>query len=87
MDKLPVLTEVPPFDSLLAGSDGTLWARRQPYWLTEPQVWRRVRGSSGLPAVVELPERFRTYDIGFDFVAGVRLDDLGTESVEVLVFD
>jgi len=86
-DRIPVIGEMPPFDSLLAGGDGTLWVRRQRFEETGPETWLRVRGNSTLPGELLLPNRFRAFDVGTDYVAGVRLGELDQESVEVLVFD
>lgn len=86
-DRLPFIREMPPFDSLLAGRDGTLWARRQRFEGTGGEIWLRVRGNSTLPGELFLPDRFRALDVGSDYVAGVRLDELDRERVEVLSFD
>lgn len=84
-ERLPFVTEHPPFDTLVAGRDGSLWARRLPFVSSDRQEWVRVRGDSDLPVQLVLPVGFRLFDVGHDYVAGVATDDFDIEYVDVLV--
>lgn len=84
-ERLPFVEEHPPFDTLIAGDDGSLWVRRLPFVSSPQEEWVRVRGDSDLPRKLVLPARFRMLDVGRDYVAGVATDELDIEYVDVLV--
>lgn len=86
LDRLPIPTEKPAYQSMLVDAEGNVWAgeflglaRRY-----EPQDWY-VWDSSGVwLGVVETPARFELMRVGADEVFGVRRDLNDVEHPQVL---
>lgn len=73
---------VPAYGGILAARDGTLWI--QDYTGTGASNDWTVHGPDGRRrARIRLPERFRAFGVGDDWVLGVERDDLDVEQVRL----
>ena len=75
--------ELPAFDQLLIDRDGAIWVR-ETVTLADTEAQWIVLDRSGLPlARVRLPASFTAFDVHHDRIAGVWVDSLGGEQVQV----
>lgn len=93
-DESSYATHHPPFDELLADREANLWAERTDPDRTEhggslnptydsPSRWDVFDARGVWLGEVEMPPRFRPYEIGPDYVAGVWRDDVDVEHARV----
>jgi hypothetical protein len=83
LDRLDVPDSRPAYGRLLVGSDGSLWAAEQVRYPAIPRTWTVFDSTGRLLGNVDMPERFRLYQIGSDWVLGVGLDEYDVEHVQL----
>jgi hypothetical protein len=83
LDRLDVPDSRPAYGRLLVGADGSLWAAEQGRYPAIPRTWTVFDSTGMLLGNVDMPERFRLYQIGSDWVLGVGLDEYDVEHVQL----
>ena len=83
LDNMDVPESRPAYGRLLASADGSLWAAEQTRYPQPPKKWTVFGPDGRLLGGVVMPERFTVFQIGFDWVLGVGLDDLDVEHVRL----
>lgn len=79
-ESMPVAERFPVLDELHATREGGLWIRRyEPLGTSGPREWLVLDSTGAMVATIETPETFRVLEIGEDYVAGVRTDELDVE--------
>lgn len=73
----------PPYDHFVADSEGALWVGDYAAPDDEKSFWTVFSPEGQLLARVEIDSALRLFDVGSDYVLGVRTDDLGVERVEL----
>ncbi len=87
----PGLDSVPVFSTLVADDEGRVWTKAydpetDSHWSGRPRTggsWLVAEPDGTIVARVAVPDRFRLVDVRGDLAAGVTLDELGVERVEV----
>lgn len=81
---MPVAERFPVFDRMMATRTGGLWIRRyRPLGAAGPREWLVLDPTGELVATIMVPETVRVLEIGEDYVAGVRTDELDVERLAV----
>ncbi len=79
---LPTPPTRPAYGPLLMSDGGDLWVGASDA-IGTPRSWTVFDAAGTLRAIVQLPDRFRPYDIAGDLVTGTWQDELGVEYVRV----
>jgi hypothetical protein len=74
---------VPPYGEITTDSEGNLWVSDYDDPTGPPPAWTVYSPDGAVAARVALPERFRPFDIGPDWMLGLYLDDLDVEYVRL----
>lgn len=79
--RVPTADTVPVYRRLLVDAQGTLWGELDPGVPdpTRPSSWDVFESSGRYLGSVSLPPRFEPFEIGSDYVLGVRKDELDIE--------
>jgi len=80
---LPHTEFLPAYGSLLLDAEGNLWVADFANPLRPAGRWTVFGPDGAVLARVQLPERFRVFDIGRDYLLGRELDDLDVEHVRL----
>ena len=79
----PLPDSMPLARQLVADAAGYIWVELTPPAASSVSTWLVFAPGGQHAARVHLPNRFRALSIGHEYVAGVRLDDLDVERIEV----
>jgi hypothetical protein len=74
---------LPAYSSLNTDADGNLWVQEYRAEGEQHTRWTVFDPLGKVIATVNGPEGFTVYDIGRDYIAGVRTDDMDVERVEI----
>jgi hypothetical protein len=80
---MPRAELIPPYSRIMTDSAGNLWVEDYENPLVAPGRWTVYAEDGGILARIVLPERFRPFDIGDDWILGRELDDLDVEHLRV----
>ena len=83
LDGMDVPPSRPAYGRLLVGSDGSMWAAEHVRYPFIPRNWTVFGANGRLLGTVVMPDRFTVFQIGFDWVLGVGLDELDVEHVRL----
>ena len=83
LSSLPRPETRPPFSRIVRDTEGNIWASEYVQLEYDPQRWTVFSPDGNLIGDVVVPERFRIFDIGSDFILGRYQDDLDVEHVRV----
>ncbi len=83
LDAMDVPSSRPAYGRLLVDADGSLWAAEQTRYPTTPRMWQVFSPDGRLLGAVVMPERFRLFQVGIDWVLGVGLDEVDVEYVQL----
>ncbi len=73
----------PAYGRLLVDSEGNLWVGDYAAYSDDPVLWRVFGAGGRLVTALRVPDRFRIYDIGADWVLGVWRDDFDVEHIRL----
>lgn len=87
----PAADSIPVISEMLSDDRGRLWLKRydaatDSHWLGRPRTggeWMVITTSGGMVATFTAPSRFKVMDVRGGHVAGVTVDELGVERVQV----
>jgi len=84
MEGMPYPDSLPAFGGGIVDTEGWVWLR--PYQSPSDSIapWSVFTPDFEEAVTVPLPQRFRPFEIGNDYIAGVSVDGLGVETVKVL---
>jgi hypothetical protein len=82
-ESMPRAELIPPYSRIMTDSAGNLWVEDYENPLVAPGRWTVYAEDGGILARIVLPERFRPFDIGDDWILGRELDDLDVEHLRV----
>lgn len=74
---------LPPYDRMLADSEGNLWVQHYPKPDDDEHTWTVFAADGVLLGEVSVPRGFEILDVGKDYVLGRRLDDLDIEHIQL----
>ncbi|UCC83972.1 MAG: hypothetical protein JSW46_03285 [Gemmatimonadota bacterium] len=83
LDAMDVPATRPAYGRLLVDSQGALWIGDYAPYPDDPVLWRVFDAAGRLVTTLQVPERFRVFDIGSDWILGVWRDDLDVERVHL----
>jgi hypothetical protein len=83
LDAMDVPGTRPAYGRLLVDSQGALWVGDYAPYPEDPVLWRVFDASGRLVTALRVPERFRVFDVGADWILGVWRDDLDVERVRL----
>lgn len=83
LDGMDVPTTRPAYGRLLVDSQGALWVGDYAPYPEDPDLWRVFDASGRLVTALRVPERFRVFDVGADWILGVWRDELDVERVHL----
>lgn len=83
LDAMDVPATRPAYSKLLVDSDGALWVGDHAPYPEDPLLWHVFDAGGRLVSVVEMPQRFRVFDVGADWILGVWRDDLDVEHIRL----
>jgi hypothetical protein len=81
LEAMDVPATRPAYGRLLVDSEGALWTGDYAPYPEDPVLWRVFDGGGRLVVALQVPERFRIFDIGTDWILGVWRDDLDVERI------
>lgn len=84
-DEYEYPSHYPPYSDVLATGSGMVWVHRYPTPTAPDKAahWKVFSSEGSLEAVVELPPDYELMWVGDTLTAGVKVNALGVESVEV----
>lgn len=74
--------EAPQLAGIVVLANGEVWVANYEYLLELPTIWKVFRSAAHIGDVAT-PERFRVHSVRGSMVAGVWLDELDVEHVQV----
>jgi hypothetical protein len=83
LEAMDVPATRPAYGRLLVDSEGALWTGDYAPYPEDPVLWRVFDGGGRLVVALQVPERFRIFDIGTDWIIGVWRDDLDVERIRL----
>ncbi|MGH7503081.1 MAG: hypothetical protein ACREL7_15245 [Longimicrobiales bacterium] len=83
MEATPHGKQIPPYGSFTVDPSGNLWVADHDDPLSTRGRFTVYGDDGGLLARIALPERFRPFDIGEDWILGLELDELDVEHVRL----
>lgn len=83
LEEAPVPATMPAHGAMIADAAGDLWVAEYRAPGEEGTRWLVFNRLGRLLGPVDGPDRFRPFDIGNDYILGVRTDDLDVEHVEM----
>ncbi|MGD2152285.1 MAG: hypothetical protein PVG79_03400 [Gemmatimonadales bacterium] len=83
LDAMDIPETRPAYSRLLVDSESALWVGDYAPYPEDPVLWRVFDADGRLVTVLEVPERFRVFDVGADWILGVWRDDLDVERIRL----
>jgi hypothetical protein len=83
LDAMDVPAARPAYGRLLVDSEGALWVGDYAPYPEDPVLWRVFDAGGRLVTALHVPERFRVFDIGADWILGVWRDDFDVERIRL----
>jgi len=89
LERLPRPATRPAYSSLKVDTEACVWLAQYklPSQVDEPTTWEVFSESGEWLGEVHTPSRFTVYEVGRDYVLGLRRDDLDVEHVQLLRLD
>lgn len=87
MKSVPHPDRLPAYGRVILDSEALLWVSERHGPFSEPTRWTVIRPGTGVVGAVTMPNDFRLFEAGRDYVLGRGTDELGVESVELLRLD
>ncbi|MFH1833665.1 MAG: hypothetical protein ABH877_01460 [bacterium] len=82
-DEMPLPKEKPAFEDLIVDSEGFLWVKEYSSYRPDLVQYRIYSPDGDRAGTVELPGRFRVFDVGPDYVLGVAYDVDYVETIQM----
>jgi hypothetical protein len=81
--EMPYPDSLPAVDQLVLDADGLIWLRAFALREDSTAEWTIANPDGSIAARLSMPARFRVFEIGLDYVAGIERDDLDVQRVVV----
>ncbi|MGD2218245.1 MAG: hypothetical protein PVJ64_15915 [Gemmatimonadales bacterium] len=83
LDAMDVPATRPAYGRLLVDSQGALWVGDYAPYPEDPVLWHVFDRRGRLVTALQVPDRFRVFDIGADWILGVWRDDFDVERIRL----